>query len=275
VLAIIRWVGVSLRSNRSSRGLTVSSEGRLHDAADSAKPRAIVTTSWDDGHRLDSRLAELLAEYQLPGTLYISPRDAEFERSDLLADSEIANLAESFEIGAHTLTHPRLPKLDGDAAQKEITDSKAYLEDIAGCAVNSFCYPYGLFTSDHVQIVHNAGFSYARTVQRFSTSTGYNPLRAPTTVHAYSHLVDIPQAITYGKLNPLMAWDVYSHWDRLAERLFDEVLAEGGVFHLWGHSWEIDRNKDWAALRRVFDYISGRSEVAYLVNGDLRSGAVT
>ena len=29
-------------------------------------PKAVVTTSWDDRHRLDSRLTELLAEYGAP-----------------------------------------------------------------------------------------------------------------------------------------------------------------------------------------------------------------
>lgn len=237
----------------------------------SSEPRVIVTTSWDDGHRLDTRLAELLAEYQLPGTFYVSPRDAEFEPRDRLADSEVVNLAEGFEIGAHTLTHPRLPQLDKSAAQKEISDSKAYLEDVTGHPVNSFCYPYGLFSPEHVQIVQNAGFRYARTVQRFAKETGADPLRAPTTVHAYSHLVDIPQAVAHAKFNPVTAWDMYLNWDRMAKHLFDQVLLNGGVFHLWGHSWEIDRNKDWAALRRVFDYISRRDDVAYLVNGDLWS----
>jgi peptidoglycan/xylan/chitin deacetylase (PgdA/CDA1 family) len=230
----------------------------------------VVTTSWDDGHRLDLRLAELLAEYQLPGTFYISPRDAEFEPRDRLPDSELTNFPQGFEIGAHTLTHPRLTRLDEKAAENEIADSKSYLEDVTGRAVNSFCYPYGLFAEQHVEIVRNAGFRYARTVKRFSRSAGADPLQAPTTVHAYSHRVDIPQAVAYGKFNPATAWDVYSHWDRLAERLFDEVLARGGVFHLWGHSWEVDQHKDWTALRRVFDYISRRSEVSYLVNGDLQ-----
>ena len=260
-----------MRSDRSSADLAVNSGEHLHDAANSAKPRVVVTTSWDDGHRLDSRLAELLAEYQLPGTFYVSPRDAEFESRDRLADSAVVSLGQDFEIGAHTLTHPRLTTLDEGTAQREITDSKTYLEDITGRPVNSFCYPYGLFSPAHVQLVHNAGFRYARTVERFAKGTGADLLQAPTTVHAYSHRVDLPQAIAYGKFNPVAAWDMYAHWDRLAEHLFDEVLAKGGVFHLWGHSWEIDKNKDWAALRRVFDYISHRSEVTYVVNGDLQS----
>ena len=264
-----------MRPGGRSLDTAVDGRSRLDDVSDSAKPKAIVTTSWDDGHRLDSRLAGLLAEYELPGTFYVSPRDAEFEPDDRLARSQLIDLSQGFEIGAHTMTHPRLTKLGMVAARREIVDSKFYLEDAVGRGVNSFCYPYGLFGSEHVQIVHDAGFRYARTVRRFARSTGSDQLRAPTTVHAYSHLVDIPQAIARGRFNPMASWDMYAHWDRLAEHLFDEVLAKGGVFHLWGHSWEIDKNNEWDTLRRVFSYISHRSGVTYLVNGQLPSGAVT
>jgi peptidoglycan-N-acetylglucosamine deacetylase len=244
------------------------------NAGQAAKPQVIVTTSWDDGHQLDLRLAELLAEFHIPGTFYISPLDAEFQPTDRLSDSGVTDLAQHFEIGAHTLTHPRLPTVSQKAACDEIVNSKAYLEDITGSVVNSFCYPGGSYNEEHVQMVREAGFSYARTVERFRRDAGSDPLRAPTTVHAYSHLVDIAQAVHYGKLNPATTWGMYSHWERLAERLFDEVLEKGGVFHLWGHSWEVERNNDWAALRRILKYISRRPGVSYVVNGGLQDVGV-
>ncbi len=33
--------------------------------------RVIITTSWDDGHPLDLKLAELLQRYAIPATFYI------------------------------------------------------------------------------------------------------------------------------------------------------------------------------------------------------------
>ena len=47
-----------------------------------------VTTSWDDGHRLDLRLAEILDEYQLPATFYISPASTEIAPADRLSPRE-------------------------------------------------------------------------------------------------------------------------------------------------------------------------------------------
>ena len=40
------------------------------------KPSTCITTSWDDGHPLDLRVAELLAKYGLQGTFYV-PMTAE------------------------------------------------------------------------------------------------------------------------------------------------------------------------------------------------------
>ena len=37
----------------------------------------IITTSWDDGHPLDFKLAELLNKYNLKGTFYIPRSNAE------------------------------------------------------------------------------------------------------------------------------------------------------------------------------------------------------
>jgi hypothetical protein len=36
-----------------------------------------VTTSWDDGHILDHKLASLLHDYRLRGTFYIAPKNVE------------------------------------------------------------------------------------------------------------------------------------------------------------------------------------------------------
>src|SRR5690349_264179 len=61
----------------------------------------VLTTSWDDGHRSDLRLARMLSEYGLKATFYISPQNHEFAGSDLLTPQEIRDLSCDFEIGAH------------------------------------------------------------------------------------------------------------------------------------------------------------------------------
>ena len=92
--------------------------------------KVIVTTSWDDGHQLDLRLAQLLQDAGLKGTFYISPGNRELPERDRLNSQQVSDLSSAFEIGAHTLTHPRLPKVSLVDARREIAGSKVALEEI-------------------------------------------------------------------------------------------------------------------------------------------------
>ena len=58
------------------------------------------------------------------------------------------------------------------------------------------------------------------------------------------------------------------NWLDLARGLFDSVLQEGGVWHLYGHSWEIEEFDLWDDLKQILEYVSGRDGVLYLSNGE-------
>ena len=90
----------------------------------------IITTSWDDGHKLDLKLAKILQKYNIKGTFCISPNNREWNKKDLLSDKEIKQLSQDFEIGAHTMTHPLLTKISERDAIQEIRDSKIFLEKL-------------------------------------------------------------------------------------------------------------------------------------------------
>ena len=57
---------------------------------------AVLTTSWDDGHRCDVRLARMLKEHGLKATFYVAPENQEFATEDLLSLPEIGDLTLSF-----------------------------------------------------------------------------------------------------------------------------------------------------------------------------------
>jgi phosphatidylinositol alpha-mannosyltransferase len=230
--------------------------------------RVIVTTSWDDGHVLDMRLSSLLKKYDIAGTFYISPQDHEFPQTDLLTDDQIKTLSESFEVGAHTMTHPSLPSIPDETAHKEIEESKTYLQNATGREVKSFCYPRGEYEPKHVQMVKDAGYAYARTVNRHSFTTGNSPLEAKTTIHTYNHWTDLWKIARFANFNPLRTIR-YFQWDVLAKAMFDHVSETGGVFHLWGHSWEIEKHGDWEKLEGVLAYIAHHKEIEYVSNDKL------
>src|SRR5689334_11751921 len=75
-----------------------------------------ITTSWDDGHQLDLRVAELLTKYRLHGTFYI-PKAAE---NGTMKAAQVRELSRAFEIGAHTLHHVVLTSTTDQQAWQEI-----------------------------------------------------------------------------------------------------------------------------------------------------------
>ena len=261
--------------NRDSGGSAISLKAALREGLDHRwwpvshlEQCVYVTTSWDDGHVLDHEVARRLAARDLPGTFYVAPGNVELPESERLGEAGIAELAEAFEIGGHTLTHLRLPSLPAALAEAEIRDGKAALEDITGRELVSFCYPCGAYRPEHVAMVRDAGFRVGRTVRRYSNVVG-DPLQMPTTMHCYRHLVDVIPAFQAAGRRLPPARGLYRDWERMAIALFDTVLETGGVFHLWGHSWELDGRRDWERLDRVLDYIAGRSDVRYVANGEL------
>ncbi len=229
--------------------------------------KVYVTTSWDDGHILDIKLADLLKKYNLAGTFYISPKDKEIPPESRLRDEKILELSQSFEIGGHTMTHPLVSKIEDKEAEKDILEGKKYLENLLGREVTSFCYPGGFYKESNKKILRDAGFKLARTVERFKTETGSDHFALPTTIQAYRHYSDV-----FGIFREVGIVDFlkcFLNWDVLAIKIFDNTLKNGGVFHIWGHSWEIENNSDWERLEKVFKHISNRNNVSYITNSEI------
>jgi peptidoglycan/xylan/chitin deacetylase (PgdA/CDA1 family) len=234
------------------------------------KKQVIVTTSWDDGHKLDLTLAKLLKKYEIKGTFYISPENREFKKSDLLSNEEIVALSTDFEIGAHTMTHPRLTKICEREAYSEIFQSKRYLENLTKNKVRCFCYPAGKYNQEIKRIVKNVGFRYARTTERFCFRISDDLLLSGVALETYRNSIpnfplDFFRILMFSKLDPIETFNNL-HWEYLAKKTFDHVIKNGGIYHLWGHSWVIERNNDWNKVEHVLSYIGRRKNIKYLTN---------
>jgi peptidoglycan/xylan/chitin deacetylase (PgdA/CDA1 family) len=102
-----------------------------------------------------------LRGYGLCSTLYItSGRVGDEDAITAQQTGTLAGWRDSVELGAHTVTHKRLDEV-GTLAEREISDSKDALEQLAGRRVNAFAYPHGAF-DDHVRgLVIDAGYTSA------------------------------------------------------------------------------------------------------------------
>jgi peptidoglycan/xylan/chitin deacetylase (PgdA/CDA1 family) len=239
-----------------------------------SKKMVIVTTSWDDGHRNDLKVAELLALRKLPGTFYVT--SGGFGKSSNMPAGDLRELSNAgFEIGGHTVTHPILTDLDPGSLSREVVDCKASLEAILSREVSSFAYPKGRFNASVVTQVKKAGFRCARGVRMLSFASDFPPFEMPVTIQAFPHrwshycrnLLRRGEVIALAKSSILIGRS--TNWVQLGKTLFDRALREGGAWHLLGHSWEMDTMNGWFELKEMLDYVSGREGVRYLTNGEL------
>ena len=222
----------------------------------------IVTTSWDDGHRLDLKLARMLSKHGVKGTFYISP----FYLKDILKEAQVKELDGSHEVGAHSLTHANLTSMPMNEAGKEITGSKLYLEKILKHEINMFCYPKGKYSQEIKEMVKKCGFLAARTCNHGNFEFPKDPYEWQITLHASNRSPFMTFKIWIkSRISPKSLLD----WETRAKLLFDSFLNKGGIYHLWGHSWEIEARNEWNKLERVLNYISGRNGVQYKTNGEI------
>jgi peptidoglycan/xylan/chitin deacetylase (PgdA/CDA1 family) len=64
------------------------------------------------------------------------------------------------EIGAHTMTHPKLSTLHGEELRQQLVDSrKAVIDRLGSCDL--FAYPFGDLAPETVRAVADAGYRYA------------------------------------------------------------------------------------------------------------------
>jgi peptidoglycan/xylan/chitin deacetylase (PgdA/CDA1 family) len=236
-----------------------------------------ITTSWDDGHRLDLRLADLLDQYGIKGTFYISREG--LPPGERLSEPEIAALARRHEVGAHTLSHAVLTDLDQAAARHEVVESRAWLESITGQAVTVFAYPKGRYNTAARQVVAEAGFAAARTVEAYHYDLGHDLLLMPTTIHIYPFPLRTTRSwrAAFGPLRLIrphlrslhISWLALRSWPTLALALLNRAAAIGGIWHLWGHSWEIEKYNMWRALEHVLATASQQPYARFVTNTQL------
>jgi peptidoglycan/xylan/chitin deacetylase (PgdA/CDA1 family) len=221
----------------------------------------------------------------MPGTFYIPRRS----QRPVLDPGGVRALAQSFDIGAHTLTHPILTSLPLAAAASEIGGSRRYIEDATGRACFLFAPPGGKYWAAHLGIAQRAGFRGVRTTELLYR--GFPRRRGglvvmPTTMQVYAHpgVRYIRNALKRARFANLAAYFRHVGGASLTAaftRLIEAAIQSGGVLHLWGHSWEIEERGAWNALETMLASLAERREClrpisnASLCDGVLCDGYTT
>ena len=226
-----------------------------------------VLTSWDDADRFTPKLTNLLQNYALKATFFVPIKPVGHGR---ITDEEIMELSKAYEIGGHSMTHSDLTKLPLEAIRKEASESKHTLEQIIGTKVLCFCYPRGFFNDAVKREIEAAGYMAARTSKPYQIDWHKDPFALATTIQVRPQTRLSLDLFALAKISvglvPVLLKK--QKWSELGKKLFDICIERGGVFHIWGHSWEIEEQGNWKTLEDFFSYLAYRKEVIYLTVGE-------
>jgi N-acetylglucosaminyldiphosphoundecaprenol N-acetyl-beta-D-mannosaminyltransferase len=251
-----------INEERGRQGLSGNQQG---------VPEKYVTISVDDGHPTDLRTVDLLQKYGLKATFYIPGAN---EERIVMTPREIREIDQHFEVGSHTLNHLRLTPLSAQDSWQEILDGKKFSEDTVGHEVVSFCYPGGKFNRRVAAQVAKAGFLAGRTCMYFLNDFPEDPLCWGISAYAntYPAYVQVRHCLLEynfaGAYNYLTTFKARTAWSSQFRCALDHVSREGGIAHLYFHSWEIDQNGEWDELEAVFKGIAQHS-LTPVTNGDV------
>lgn len=122
-----------------------------------------IVFTFDDGTQDHLRAAEILAEHGLIGTFFLVW--GRLGQPGYIAREEVGSLIRLGQVvGSHTITHRLLPTLSDAELNKELSDSRDKLANLAGYAIEWFAPPGGHYDSRSSRAAHEAGYRFFRTM---------------------------------------------------------------------------------------------------------------
>lgn len=188
-----------------------------------------VAVTFDDGYASTHDAVVELLRRDIRSTVYITT--GKIDALGMLSVAQLENLAclPGVELGAHSITHPKLDEISGARLDEEVAGSRRVLERLLGISVASFAYPDGSHDARTRAAAVRAGYRSAAAVK-----------------DAISHLEDDPFAIA--------RWTVTAGTS--PERLAG-VLRGEGVPLAWSH--ERVRTSAYRSMRRARRWLGERS----------------
>ena len=140
--------------------------------------------TFDDGYKdLIENALPLLNKYNFKATCFIvsnliGKNNIWDEHNKNIKNKELMNLSDinfwlknGMFIGSHSKNHNKLTLLNKNDAVDEIINSKSELETLTGTSINSFCYPYGLYDENIIDIVREKyDLAFTTNRSRFDTN---------------------------------------------------------------------------------------------------------
>ena len=168
-------------------GLADLLEGRTEE-------KGIVIT-FDDGFRDNYENAfPILSRLGFSATIFAIAR--QIGQPDYRTREEIREMRLSgFDFGSHTLSHPDLLELPRDRKWWEIFGSKRFLVELLGFKCQWFCYPFGEYDWQTVDMVERAGYRAACSNRPGANKKLRHPLLRRTEIGGFDSLYDFQKKV--------------------------------------------------------------------------------
>ena len=219
-----------------------------------------VTLSYDDGVRADLRLAEILDRYGIKCTFNIN--SGFFGGSNKTTPEEIKTyiLDKGHEVAVHGEKHIAPGIAAPNIMIADVLNCRKSLEDTFGMIIRGMAYPDSGITRMHNgnsyevirQSLQSLGIVYARTLggdnKRFRLPEDFYAWM-PTTHHR----------------NPLLM-EYATDFVNLSEEGLYAANRFPRLFYLWGHSYEFDRDDNWALIEEFCQTVGNKEDTWYATN---------
>ncbi len=190
------------------------------------KQGKVIGLTFDDGYKDNIKYAlPVLKKYGFTATCYIVSKyigkhnvwdqSIGVQELELMSEDEVCLWHRSgMEVGGHTQHHMKLSELDNNTCYKEIIQGKKDIERILGCPLQSFAYPYGVYSDEAVRIVKEAGYDNAVTTERSMADCSENILTLPR--------VNVPKDV----LLPVFLMKNFTNYERKRRRSSRKVSQQ-------------------------------------------------
>lgn len=134
-----------------------------------------------------------------------------------------------FQIGSHSMSHPRLAQISPKVCFSELDGSRKILEDKLGHEVIHMAYPYGSFDENVRAMSAEVGYRTACTTEQRFCRPGDDPLLLPRVdIMGYYNIVDFILKLHFeGKYNTTRKWWQYTYSKmRGVGRLIKKIRAK-------------------------------------------------
>lgn len=120
-----------------------------------------VSITIDDGYKDTLDAVDILSNYKIPFTLFIT--SGFLDKKNYLTTDDVIQISKlsNAEIGSHGCSHNRLGLLNYDQQVSELIESKKILEEIIGDSVYGLSFPHGSHNTETLSILEKSNYSYA------------------------------------------------------------------------------------------------------------------